>query len=51
MVFISPFREDRKIVRELLGENEFVEVFVAAEMSSGKNAKEMLKDFTEKQER
>lgn len=26
--FISPFREDRKIVRELLEENEFMEVYV-----------------------
>lgn len=26
--FISPFREDRNIVRELLSENEFIEVFV-----------------------
>ena len=26
--FISPFREDRKAVRELLGENEFLEIYV-----------------------
>jgi bifunctional enzyme CysN/CysC len=26
--FISPFRSDRRLVRELLGEGEFVEVFV-----------------------
>lgn len=26
--FISPFREERKMARELIGENEFIEVFV-----------------------
>ncbi|MBS1553128.1 MAG: adenylyl-sulfate kinase, partial [Bacteroidetes bacterium] len=26
--FISPFREDRNTVRELLGDNEFIEVYV-----------------------
>jgi adenylylsulfate kinase len=54
--FISPFREDRKIVRELLGENEFVEVFVKCPLEKceerdvkglyGKARSGKLKNFT-----
>jgi bifunctional enzyme CysN/CysC len=31
--FISPFREDRAMVRSLVGEDEFVEVFVDAPLA------------------
>ncbi len=32
--FISPFREDRNNVRKLLGENEFIEIFVDADLET-----------------
>ncbi len=32
--FISPFREDRESVRKLLGEHEFIEVFVDADLET-----------------
>lgn len=32
--FISPYREDRQIVRELLGDGEFVEVYVKASLET-----------------
>ncbi len=31
--FISPFREDRKTVRELMNENDFIEIYVKCDLS------------------
>ena len=48
--FISPFRSDREMIRELFQDDEFIEVFVNVDLKTARK-KEILKVYIKKLEK